>query len=90
MLDVTFEQIRRGEHLCLADCFRMELNLILAAFDHGDFVEGIRAMIVDKDRNPRWKPGALEEVDRAAVERFFAPRWSAARHPLAFLEPRAA
>jgi enoyl-CoA hydratase/carnithine racemase len=39
MLEVTFEQIRRGERLSLADCFRMELNLILAAFDHGDFVE---------------------------------------------------
>ena len=90
MLEVTFEQIRRGEHLALADCFRMELNLILASFDHGDFVEGIRAMIVDKDRTPRWKPATLGEVDPAAVQRFFAPRWSAARHPLAHLEPRAA
>ena len=90
LLEVTFEQIRRGEHLSLADCFRMELNLILAAFDHGDFIEGIRAMIVDKDRNPRWKPATLREVDPAAVQRFFAPRWSAARHPLAHLEPRAA
>ena len=90
MLEVTFEQIRRGATLSLADCFRMELNLILAAFDHGDFVEGIRAMIVDKDRNPRWKPGSLGEVDPAAVQRFFAPRWSPARHPLAHLEPRAA
>lgn len=90
LLEVAFEQIRRGASLSLADCFRMELNLILAAFDHGDFIEGIRAMIVDKDRDPRWKPATLGEVDPAAIQRFFAPRWSAARHPLAHLEPRAA
>jgi hypothetical protein len=47
-------------------------------------------MIVDKDRKPRWKPATLGEVDPAAIQRFFAPRWSAARHPLAHLEPRAA
>jgi enoyl-CoA hydratase/carnithine racemase len=90
MLGVTFEQIRRGATMSLAECFRMELNLILAAFEHGDFVEGIRAMIVDKDRNPRWSPATLAEVDPAAVQRFFNPRWSPARHPLANLESRAA
>lgn len=90
LLEVTFEQIRRGATLGLADCFRMELDLILAAFDHGDHVEGIRARLVDRDRNPRWKPPTLDEVDRAAVQRFFAPRWSPTRHPLAHLESRAA
>lgn len=90
MLEVTFEQLRRGAALSLADCFRMELNLILAAFDHGDFAEGIRATILDKDRKPRWNPATLDQVDVEAVRRFFAPRWSPARHPLAHLEPRAA
>jgi hypothetical protein len=90
MLKVTLEQIRRGASLGLAECFRMELNLVHACFDHGDFVEGVRAMIVDKDKAPRWTPPTLAAVDNAAVQRFFAQRWPAAHHPLAHLEPRAA
>jgi enoyl-CoA hydratase/carnithine racemase len=86
MLKVALEQIRRGSRLALADCFRMELDLIHGCFEQGDFVEGIRALIVDKDNAPRWKPGTLAEVDRQAVERFFGPRWSAKDHPLAHLD----
>ena len=78
MLAVTLEQLRRGRHLSLADCFRMELNLVHGAFAHRDLVEGIRAMIVEKDRQPRWAP-------RASLDHFFHPRWSPAQHPLAGL-----
>jgi enoyl-CoA hydratase/carnithine racemase len=90
LLKVALEQVRRGAALGLADCFRMELNLIHGCFEQGDYVEGVRALIVDKCRAPRWNPRTLAEVDRAAVERFFAPRWSDAHHPLANLETRAA
>jgi enoyl-CoA hydratase/carnithine racemase len=86
MLKVTLEQLRRGAGLSLADCLRMELNLIHGCFDHGDFVEGVRAAILDKDNDPHWNPPSLQQVDRAAVERFFAPRWDPARHPLASLK----
>jgi enoyl-CoA hydratase/carnithine racemase len=78
MLAVTLEQLKRGATLSLADCFRMELNLIQACFDQGDFIEGIRALIVDKDNRPQWKPAS-------SVEPFFAPRWAPAEHPLARL-----
>lgn len=87
MLKVTLEQLRRGAAMPLDDCFRMELNLIHGCFDHGDMVEGIRAVIVDKDHNPRWHPPALESVRREDVEAFFRPRWSAADHPLHHLRP---
>jgi enoyl-CoA hydratase/carnithine racemase len=85
LLKVTLEQLRRGRGMTLADCFRMELNLVNACFDQGDVREGIRARIVDKDNQPRWHPPRLEDVDRAAVEAFFAPRWTPAGHPLASL-----
>jgi enoyl-CoA hydratase/carnithine racemase len=83
MLAVTLEQLTRGATLSLADCFRMELNLIHGCFDQGDFMEGIRALLVEKDNRPRWSPASLAEVTREAVDRFFAPRWTPARHPLA-------
>lgn len=84
-LEVTHEQLKRGRTLPLADCFRMELGLVRAALDHGDFFEGIRALLVDKDRNPRWNPPRLEDVRTEDVDRFFAPRWQAAQHPLSHL-----
>ena len=86
LLKVTLEQLRRGARLGLADCLRMELNLIHGCFEQGDFIEGIRALIVEKDNDPHWKPATLAEVDDASVERFFRPRWSPREHPLAHLE----
>jgi len=83
MLAVTLEQLTRAAKLSLADCLRMELNLVHGCFDQGDFVEGIRALLVEKDNRPRWHPASLAEVTREAVDRFFAPRWTAAQHPLA-------
>jgi enoyl-CoA hydratase/carnithine racemase len=85
LLKVTLEQLRRGAGLALADCFRMEYGLVQACFDQGDFLEGVRALIVDKDNAPRWNPPSLAEVTDAAVAAFFAPRWPAADHPLARL-----
>ena len=78
MLAVTLEQIKRGATMSLADCFRMELNLIEGCFAQGDFIEGIRALIVDKDNRPQWQPAT-------SIEPFFAPRWSRDAHPLASL-----
>jgi enoyl-CoA hydratase/carnithine racemase len=85
LLRVTFEQLRRGRTLGLADSFLLELNLIHGCFAQGDFVEGIRALIVDKDNAPRWNPPSLTAVTDASVAAFFAPRWSAPEHPLRHL-----
>lgn len=83
MLAVTLEQLRRGARLSLADCFRMELNLVHGCFEQGDFLEGIRALLVEKDNRPHWRPARLADVTAAAIDKFFAPRWQPARHPLA-------
>lgn len=90
VLRVSWEQIRRGATLSLADCFRMELDLMHGCFAQADYLEGIRALIVDKDNAPRWKPPSLAQVTDEAVMRFFAPRWPLDSHPLAALEPRVA
>jgi enoyl-CoA hydratase/carnithine racemase len=86
MLCVTLEQLKRGATLSLGDCLRMELNLVHGCFDQGDLVEGIRALLVDKDNQPRWSPGSLGEVNAKDVDAFFAPRWTPDKHPLASLQ----
>jgi len=83
---VTLRQLQKGKSLELAACFRMELGMIEQCFEQGDFVEGVRALLVDKDNSPRWKPSRLDEVTDAAVEAFFRERWRGANHPLADLE----
>ena len=86
LLKVTLEQLRRARTMQLADIFRMELGMIHACMEHGDLLEGIRAVIVDKDNQPRWSPPALDAVDTTRVNAFFAPRWDNATHPLAHLQ----
>jgi hypothetical protein len=52
----------------------MEYRLCQACMDGHDFFEGVRAVIIDKDNAPRWKPATLAEVRDAEIERAFAPR----------------
>jgi len=54
-------------------CLRREYRFSFRVVDHDDFYEGIRAAVIDKDYNPRWRPARLAEVDPAAVEAAFAP-----------------
>ena len=53
----TFELLRAGERRTLEQCQRAELELGRIATRHPDFAEGVRAMVVDKDRAPRWREG---------------------------------
>ncbi len=82
MLCVTFRQLKMARNLALADCLRMERSMIRHCFAHGEVLEGIRAAIIDKDRQPRWQPANLEAVTEAMVDRFFQPAWPADAHPL--------
>jgi enoyl-CoA hydratase/carnithine racemase len=86
LLCVTLRQLQRSAGLSLADCFRMELGMALHAFEQGDFIEGVRATLIEKDNSPRWHPDRVEDVTETMIEAFFRARWAAARHPLADLE----
>lgn len=81
---LAFELWRRVKHASLAEVFRLEYDVSLGCSAHSDFVEGIRALLIDKDRNPRWNPASLEEVTAELVEDHFRPRWGGG-HPLAAL-----
>src|SRR5690606_12019094 len=77
---------RRARHLSLADVFRMEYAAALHCVARGDLREGIRALIIDKDRQPRWQPARLEAADEAWVQGFFRAPWPDGQaHPLADL-----
>ncbi|MGE8335090.1 enoyl-CoA hydratase/isomerase family protein [Pseudomonas laurylsulfatiphila] len=67
----TLELLRRGRYLSLAECFALELHLDYQWFDKGDLMEGVRALIIDKDKCPRWSPPTLTELAPARVQAFF-------------------
>ncbi|MFN8226774.1 MAG: enoyl-CoA hydratase/isomerase family protein [Mycobacterium sp.] len=73
-LSVTLEAVRRAGQLdTLEDVLVQEYRVSCASARSHDFVEGIRAQLVDKDRNPTWSPAALSAVTAADVENYFAP-----------------
>jgi len=87
MMAVTLEQIRRARTMTLADDLRMERGLVRHCFHlrpgaASETLEGIRALVVDKDHAPKWNPAAIADVDAAMVEAFFASPWPAHAHPL--------
>lgn len=82
---LSWEIFRRAKHLSLAEVFRMELVLSARCAAHVDFVEGVRALLVDKDQSPHWSPATLSAVSFEAIEPFFASFWTPWAHPLAGL-----
>ena len=68
---VTLEMLRRGRELPLEQCFALELHLDRQWFDRGDLMEGVRALIIDKDKTPHWNPPTLDALDPAHVASFF-------------------
>ncbi|MFZ3290851.1 MAG: enoyl-CoA hydratase/isomerase family protein [Mycobacterium sp.] len=73
-LSVTLEAVRRAANLdTLEDVLAQDYRVSSASLRSHDLVEGIRAQLVDKDRNPKWSPASLAEVTAADVDAYFAP-----------------
>lgn len=68
---VTLQMLRRGRHLPLEQCFALELHLDRQWFARGDLIEGVRALIIDKDKKPQWNPPTVHELDASHVASFF-------------------
>lgn len=84
-LRLSWEMQRRAHLLSLADTFRMEYLVSLHCAASGDFGEGIRALLIDKDRTPHWRPATLAGADARWLQGFFDAPWPAGAHPLADL-----
>lgn len=73
-LSVTLEAVRRAAELeTLKDVLIQDYRVSSASLRSHDLVEGIRAQLIDKDRNPKWSPGQLAAVTAADVEAYFTP-----------------
>ena len=77
---------RRLKHASLAAVFRAELVASLVCAARPDLAEGIRALLIDKDRQPQWRPSQVADVTVEWIDEFFASPWPAAQHPLADLD----
>jgi enoyl-CoA hydratase/carnithine racemase len=84
-LKVTLRQLQEGRNAPFSTCLQMELALSMNFIRQNDFYEGVRAVLVDKDRNPRWRPSRLENVDEQAVLSFFRYPWQNGVNPLSAL-----
>lgn len=73
-LSVTLEAVRRAAELeTLKDVLIQDYRVSSASLRSHDLVEGIRAQLIDKDRNPKWSPAQLAAVTAADVEAYFTP-----------------
>lgn len=70
---IAYRQLRAGAALDFDGCMVMEYRLSQHVMAGHDFAEGVRAMIIDKDNTPDWRPSALSQVSPDMVEGYFAP-----------------
>lgn len=82
---LAHELNRRGRGLALADALRLELVAALNCAKYGNFREGVRAQIIDKDNSPRFAPATLAELTPDIRQQYLTPPWGDAPHPLADL-----
>ncbi len=68
----TLRALRAGAKLNLAEALVVELKMTRVITRHPDFIEGVRAALVDRDRNPKWTPASLDQVEQTVIDAVFA------------------
>ena len=73
---MIFELLKRGSKMALRDVLSMEYYLCNAFIrkDMSDCLEGIRALLIDKDKNPKWKHKSVLYVKEEEVQQLFKMR----------------
>ncbi len=79
---IIIEQLKRAKTMDLKAMFQMELNIAVACSRQGEFSEGVRALLIEKDGNPKWQH-AMGAVPETVIESHFTDHWQ--HHPLADL-----
>jgi enoyl-CoA hydratase/carnithine racemase len=70
-LGFTLEAFRRGANMTLKQTLDAEFLLTRTTMAYPDFAEGVRAMVVDKDRQPKWRPARIEDIDQNVIAGMF-------------------
>ncbi|MBT1451969.1 enoyl-CoA hydratase/isomerase family protein [Glaciecola sp. XM2] len=83
--NLVLEQLTRSKDMSLADCFRMELSMAFTCSALGEFEEGVRALLIDKDNQPKWQYARPSEVPESVIQAHFS-QFEGLVHPLAKLE----
>lgn len=71
-LKLVFRQLRQSKGYDLQEALRMEYRLSLRRLLAPDFIEGVRALLIDKDRKPAWNPANVTQVPDAEIDACFA------------------
>jgi enoyl-CoA hydratase/carnithine racemase len=79
---IIMRQLQLGKNMTLKEVVKWELILALQSVRHPDFLEGIRAMVVDKDFQANWQHGSVEDVPPEWIEDLLMPLWPSGQHPL--------
>ena len=78
-----YRQLRETRHASLREVFQAEIQLVTNIIRYPEFAEGVRALLVDKDRKPAWAYPASRQAPDAVLDKFFTAPWE--RNPLADL-----
>ena len=71
-MGLIWRLLRDMKHASLADCIAQELIVSQQCCTRPDFLEGVRALLIDKDKNPQWVK-AIADVDKTWLDTFFIP-----------------
>ena len=82
---IVFELLKLGQSKILADSFRLELGLSVQCGKLGEFAEGVRALLIDKDLQPKWQYKTVADVPAAVIAELFRSPWQPEQHPLRHL-----
>jgi len=79
-----YQQLRETRHASLREVFQLEIQLATNIMRHREFAEGVRALLIDKDRQPAWQYANSRDVTDEVLAPFFSQPWP--ENPLADLD----
>ncbi len=70
-LKITLAQLQKAKGISLAECLKMDFDLVSHFMRDSDFYEGVRSLLIVKDKKPNWKPSRLDLVSENMVVNYF-------------------